>query len=689
MIRTPKITSSLNLSIYLCIIYRSTGITLPVPLKDICYVDIITSGKNVSTDIVEHGEDVASLLLNHRRQNQNNCYQSYTIHSSELSFGIQMDEDFKYIEDQLTIKTGYFRFLGKLRKQGVLVVLLPETFNETLVAIQNSGYATSNAVMLFIRVRQVSIKNPVIHELQETITSPDPEITPFYPTIIFFESDSRRIGLFCYFCPEGSDKLFVHDIPSELTLESIILQFAENQLRDGHGRRVQFSLSQLVDETDICLVNLPSKRADFYHQLEACGTPEIVVVSSFMPLMNLTAVLSNLPDEETAVAKWMLTMFVNEVAVLSIPNVIAYTRGGYHAFGKTPLELIGCVSSQSQSKVDFFLGSIFVPQLWLAILAVAFTLAYVYKNLPLGIDIIWILVGWGTWYEHPRHVTGFIFIPIAIVTYTYHAHVSTDLMQLATSPTTKELFTKNFQIWFDPGKPGKSLILSMFEGLPTPVKLAIENGLGGLTLADILFDDEPIPRSSTITLVETLVSTKRFLWASDHIELLHGFGKGLKYIHETILCRVMDFSTESNLGIAAQGCWRVWGYLSSRMLSFQRIFFEAGVYEQAIKLHTQGRRVLKGLNMEQANGFLKPPTMNLKSTVGLSALYLFIIQCAILLMWIIWQVSVRRENITRNLTLTKSTRVLDIPLAEVYSQKLKFRVKFIIHVKSLTNKAWL
>lgn len=106
----------------------------------------------------------------------------------------------------------------------------------------------------------------------------------------------------------------------------------------------------------------------------------------------------------------------------------------------------------------------------------------------------------------------------------------------------------------------------------------------------------------------------------------------MKYIRGKYLCQIIDINAEVSHQVKSQICLRFWGYLSSRFESVYVSLIEAGLFSQILNWRqSRSQHGTVELQMMDAKGFLQPTPLNLKSAVGVSALYEISMQSLFLL----------------------------------------------------------
>lgn len=561
---------------------------------------------------------------------------TFTIFEVErFHFALEMDSAKRNIVGDLTVTTAYFRFVHKLRHLKTVFILLTGTFNETINAIQNSGYATSDQVGFFVQVTKVSIQDKIIRQFHTDLFTTDEEIQPFYAPIVFYAKHHSQFALFCYFCadkPTSAQKSIDEPQPKYLSFLS------NAQRRHGYSMTVKLNVHAFQETIPKDLSS--SLWLEFYKNLRKTGMTEIWVLYSILHHVNISSVTKTLAEPQLTKSKWLLNIYAGERGITGIPNVIARTRGGFTITGETHWKIIACVNTHSVNSISYTLPSIFVPQLWTQIIFVVLLVSFIYKNVTLGMDIIRLFLGWECELKHPRNVVGYILISVSIVTYTNSAYISTDLMQLAKFPTAKMLIRDGYKVWSHSG--ATALFEYFYKDFPTRVKQSLERFLDGKKITDALSDGTPIISSNTLKLILKIVNEKLLLWGYNHVDLLQKLGAGLKYIRQKYICKVINLSDEID-GVGDQRTLRVWGYLSSKLMKLHSRFFQMGFYvhaKNAINYYSQ--QETKDLDLMDAGDFLIPQPKSFKSIIGISSVYMVAIQTLVFFAWLAWRMLVLR-----------------------------------------------
>lgn len=617
-------------------------VAFPISVEPNSFVNIVTCLEclNHNPPFQNWDEVTSFLILQDQLKHLNGSISKkslpviFTIHDVDsLKLGVGTYKNERAIVGNFTIKTGYLRFFHKFKPFLTLFILFTKTFNKTIAAIQNSGYGTSDQVPFFVQVSKLSLENPIISQFHNDLFTSD-ELEPFFAPIMFFTNahQSVRIALFCYFCPYNSDKL-------EEVSHSANSVDSNTRKRHGHGLVVKFSVTHfaLSFPESVTVLGL----SDTYTCFKNVGVPEMCVLFVVLNLVNVSSVKVIPSDEEWARSKWLLNLFPGESTLLGIPVEIVRTRGALVTIDEMSWKVIFCVRAHFINILDYSISSVSMPELWILVISVGAALTFTYKNWSRGLDIMWLFIGVGCQHDHGR--IRHVLFAISLVACIYSAHFSSNSMLLGKFPTFRELFIRQgYRIWIPPG--GK-VLAKLFYATANPgmIKL-LDEFMEGLKFTDGMFDGESKFSLTTAQLIAEIVEKKLGLWGYAFPELLRAFGKSLKYICQKYICRTRalndDFHKVSDLH-----SFRHWGCISTKVGIVHSRLFQAGIYVRAKKSmdhpmqHTSSK-----LDMMNTDGFIRPDPMNLKSVIGISAMYIAAAQLIVLIVWLVRMVETIRSR---------------------------------------------
>lgn len=217
-----------------------------------------------------------------------------------------------------------------------------------------------------------------------------------------------------------------------------------------------------------------------------------------MSVLNSAIVNFKLPHMESIKSRRLLNVFAGEGTLITWPNGIAATWGGIIQVGNIRYLIWLQYASVLGLQIKF---SIHTSDVWFLILTAGMIHSFIYKNMALGFDIIWLFVGWRWEHGHSRKVLGYILFSISIVTYSYSGNVSADMMQLAKSHRPNELITvHDFKVML----MEKCLLLFVAQLLKTlqmEIKQPFLNFMGGMKLTDMFIQGDSLKQRTSHTSV--------------------------------------------------------------------------------------------------------------------------------------------------------------------------------------------
>jgi len=281
---------------------------------------------------------------------------------------------------------------------------------------------------------------------------------------------------------------------------------------------------------------------------------------------------------------------------------------------------------------------------WLGILLAIMAYMYIYKNMQLGMDLIWPLFCIGCSYNHNRKIVWTYFIGISLIAYTYQSFISSDSMRLSEFLPSKELASKGYRIWIEMGSNiygGKSTSVDVvFKMLPKSLVNGFAKIFPGYNLRSLLFDGradlrEKLREKDLIAALEVMSDEKLVVPHG----LIHALWAGMEhyfmYVQDRFLCKTL--STRDLLPVSVLYTYRMFSYLSKKLSWMQRLWIDSGVFSKGkhfwVLTHWEEFR---HYHLERADSFRMPDPMKLKTIMGVACLAqctfvvcLFIINAAV------------------------------------------------------------
>ncbi|CAL8068330.1 unnamed protein product [Orchesella dallaii] len=290
---------------------------------------------------------------------------SYTTHQiSDFNFAPgpnqtdYLNEDFNPEENEVDSLSGFFRFTFKLSSFCVTVLIETLKFNETLIAIQKSGYGTSEQTLFLIEAFPLNKHNEVINGFANDLFNSDG--IPFHAPIVFVNQNLQEISMFCYFCPMSLGRIQpviidnITNIWNHLVNQHSLL----NSNGYGHLVVVPVSIVYAVSQKQIstCLNNYSRKRIRTNHFGEHvnCTVSEFWLIASTQSQLNISLTFdASKKIDGNNYQKWMLQLRYGEGLAQLVPNVYTYTRGSLIIVEQMKLDLMACLDGEDLKVLDF------------------------------------------------------------------------------------------------------------------------------------------------------------------------------------------------------------------------------------------------------------------------------------------------------------------------------------------------
>ncbi|CAL8104547.1 unnamed protein product [Orchesella dallaii] len=312
---------------------------------------------------------------------------SYSFHHIDnLPFGVT---DYDSGESKnLTAIQDYLSYNFRHRSKCVLILLLTQTLEETLQAIDSSGYGTSEDVIFLIPRDSISTSDSLISSfISKKLFEVDSE--PFHADVLFYD-DHNSAAIFCLFCPYK-----LNYVPVQMANISFTALKHFNKVLKSNGHRLKLTVKTTLPgfgyEQDC--IHIVKKR------LPSCGHVDVLTVAALKSILNVTLVL---PEEYPSgdINDWFLN--VQEEQVIYSYREYLLVRGFVLVTSTETLDVLACVSKTEFLAFEFkFTADIGIP-VWICIVLVAVLYGFLYQNIFKGIDLLWAMLGKEFSWNHRR-----------------------------------------------------------------------------------------------------------------------------------------------------------------------------------------------------------------------------------------------------------------------------------------------
>ncbi|CAL8075893.1 unnamed protein product [Orchesella dallaii] len=608
-------------------------IPFPFQLDNDCFINFVGTGVNTEFSAQMNGLPAES---------------AYTFSIRSVYSNLSIEEELYEGVENITLLESYLRYNVKLRGPCLVFIVCPSTFNETITAIQESGFGTSDEVLFIIHLQTLAEwkdhveKFSALHQHSSSI---------FHANVVFIGLNSSYVGVHCYFCPPNPNRLHLIQLssfPSYLHLK----RFAHRLNYHGHGRHSV--IKSTFGDLDItgCFDFDPdsifqNRKTFFTHIRKQCRPPEVVIYLPTMQAVNVTIVTQeeHVPNHELEDLEWFLSLQYSEELSKIHVNVLG-NRGSMLIMQDTGLDVVTCVTIQSVSeKLSYVFINVIHGTTWLALLTVSLAYMMVYKSFSRGIDTIWPLFSLSCWYNHPRKLICFHFVCMIFLSSTYGSNISSESLILSDFPRLATLYEKGYRFWVPQkrhvlkfaGAYENKVLINWFRNIVGKDTLEADNDQRKFEkLKDFLYDGNgsievvhTMPLQNMSKIMEDLTTLKLFTGLTAVVRtLVIGAGnKGLVYVGNERICKVF---TAIDVQVTLK--LRLWAYLSYRVSYILKRYLEAGIPTkfQKLQIDLNLERIRK-LNITSVGACLPPTPIIYNSAVGVSVLVLHVVGSLLLM----------------------------------------------------------
>ncbi|CAL8127610.1 unnamed protein product [Orchesella dallaii] len=565
-------------------------ITPPFQLEGDCFLNVVTSSATQSFTFPP------------------NNLASYTINNVSPVSTIEHDDDYDDNEktESLTITQNFLRYNLRFRSNCILFYLLTKTFNDTLLAISNSGYGTSENVLFIVFRDSFDVSDETIRGFNSTLLFEMAE-TPFHVDMIFCDLNGL-CKIFCLFCPSK-----FNDIGGKAFLQEI-KSVSKRIKSNGYGNilpcDVPFGQSS-VNEKE-CISLLHKSKPDFRFGIAVtCPVPELFVLASSQPILNVSIIIDG--EGVTSYHKdWFLN--VRQEGLLSTtPNVIAKTRGTIVTTEGTKIDIMVCQNKNEYLIFDFKFFTRIHINVRICVVITCLLYTFIYKNICKGIDFFFALLGKPFQNRHKKTLV-LLFIPASgFFCSVYQSNTSSESVKILEFPSFDHFRENGYKFV----SPAYKQIISLFRHQPNitrqkaesicgPVESAFYEVKGNMT--DHRFYED------WGNIIEAASKYKLFIASFLRPEMFQVLKTDVVYFGNDILCNVFHLTSRSPISL--NHSFRSWSYMSQRFHQVFGSLLENGIYSGIRKFfYASKRKNMAALGMRPATTVVPPVALDIHSAI--------------------------------------------------------------------------
>ncbi len=463
----------------ICLTQSNFSPYLPFTTNNDCLINIVVSNKKPDIPII-------------RQAHLNILFHTYTIHNvAGLDFRVS-NNNFKN-ENKLSLKTGYFRLTTKYTKCPIIFLMFTKhNIFETLVAIEKSGFGSSDEVVFFsyvLELTNVNINN--VNQIFQLV-SRNEVFKPFSATLVFFDLSQQSVCILCYFCDSkfGQLKLIIDNKSLENLKKA---SFALNSNGNGKAVLLSFQFMEIVtmfidqfpdtQPSISCLSGFNTYRATLellLKTINSCNRKILLGISTLQGALNITLTF-NTEEILSTNHQWHLQFRFATRIVLPLESLNFETnRGSLHLY----LEMFEdfytaafCVNYKTYTDYDLQLLTIVDWQVCAALLAIGLLISFITKKLWNGIAVVQISLGMSIDEKtFDRCLFICFLIPLTFYNSIYQSYISSDSTRLKDLPNTLDWYLyENYKLSF----PFKQVTEVLYDFvLPDQVKKLFDTQLG-------------------------------------------------------------------------------------------------------------------------------------------------------------------------------------------------------------------
>ncbi|CAL8136173.1 unnamed protein product [Orchesella dallaii] len=432
----------------------NTILAFPIRLDNDCFINLV--GKGIQTESLIPFLKIDDLII-----------PSYTFTITLEYSNVSTANEESDIVNNITLQESYLRYYPKLRGDCLVFILHTLNFNETVTAIHQSGYGTSDETIFFLQLPIWSEWNSHLESFS-ALHLHSPYI--FHANIVFLGPNSNTSGVHCYVCLPNTLKLYLIKATSFKSFLSL-KRFAQQLNGNGHKRH-------LVLQSAICDLNLDhclkfkedstkqhNKNTFFKHIQAYCSPPMVVLFIATQQTLNVSLVskAKHVPEDELHDFEWLTQIRYGEMLIQRIPNHIITTRDRFLILRNFRVKVLSCVTAKSISQqFDYVIVTTLDVYTWLALLTVSLVYGVLYGSIFRGLDVMWPLTSQACWLKHSRKSVCLLWVSLIFVTSFYSSSISSESMQLADLPSFSRLLEIGYKLW-EPIKQHVSRFASSYE----------------------------------------------------------------------------------------------------------------------------------------------------------------------------------------------------------------------------------
>ncbi|CAL8084072.1 unnamed protein product [Orchesella dallaii] len=579
-------------------------------LESSCTINIVSSPSNSSpTDSL-----FTQFYLHSVSKHFSLTYTSYQV--GELNFALKNSENYDDIngenEDLVTINHGYLRFSLRYQNNFNVFLLLTPNLNETLISIENSGYATSEHAMFIIPREDLTTYEELIESFNQSTTLFENTEAPFHADILFYYPNLTLI--FCLFCPNKLNKIENVSMP-------LIKAKAKELTRNGHGNILAFPMplgtpSSAGPRVNKCLkIHFKRDLKDSVLSLSIkCTDSQLFSLGLLQPILNISIDISGRGVSESH-QNWFLNVR-QEGFLLPNDNVYLQTRGWIVLVEGLNLDVFVCQDKNNLLVFDFKLTSRIDNYVQILCILIFFMYLFLYKNVCKAIDMIGALFGKPFLFKHPRKCIFVYLIACLFFSCNYQSNVSSESVRMLEFGSFQQFQKAGYKFV----QKNYKQVIRILNAAPEVTKQRINKFFGPPEQAFVkLFGElrEPGFFGNWRKVINAATKYKLFIPSFLKLGQFLAVKADVMYVEEEILCKIFHLTKLSPLPL--EFSFRSWSYMSARFNEVFGQLIESGIYGEIRNLAFNSRSGQLGdLDVRAPSSTVVAKPLDIHSNLGTS-----------------------------------------------------------------------
>ncbi|CAL8068272.1 unnamed protein product [Orchesella dallaii] len=530
---------------------EASYLEFPFHFTSDCFVTIVNTN---STEL-----SPTSQLLNDA-----NYAHSYSFHHIDnLNFGFTDYESStsKNLATNQDFPSPTFRH----RSNCLIFLLLTQTLEETLEAIDTSGYGTSEDVLFLIPRDSIFTSDSLISGFISTALF-EVGNEPFHADVLFYDGQNSA-AIFCLYCP---DKL--QYVPFEMANISYTALKNLSKILKSNGHQTKLSIKATLpgyDYEEECIRILKRR-------LPECGHMDLLTVAALQPVLNVTLVQPGAyPIVDTN--NWFLSIREEQVLFshmeyLPVRGFVLLTRG--EAF-----DVLACINKKEFLAFEFKFTSDIDTPIWVCVVLIGVLYGFIYNNIFKGMDLLWATLGKEFSWNHRRSLIFVYLIGSLFLFCCYQSTISAESLKLIALPDFENFRKSGYKL----AVPDFKNILFGLKTLPSSTYSKIEAMWGP---ADDAFynvtgnlNDWSYYHNWKV-IAPVITKQKLFLSSIVAPQILGQFKTDEAYIDHDTICKLFHLSNQFPMSLNMK--LRSWSYMSAQFNYLYQKFIEVGIHNRFV-----------------------------------------------------------------------------------------------------------